>query len=222
MKDKIKYKIIGLVICIVFGALLVLASILNYEYERNIDINCLLAKEILNIFFNEYMLIGLVVGGILMVLLVIYTLGHTNKAEGKFCGSKVLIVIVLFVIITIVCYLLMPSKYCIEGDNINHFEQIYLLAKDCVHNETIEIQTDNFKVESEEYRDSNNSGGYTYTYEYYVNIDDKYIIPIPNYYAKEMGQLSQSEEIHTFTVYKNSYIITQVDGIQLQELYFKR
>jgi len=116
------------------------------------------------------------------------------------------------------------EHYTINGKKVSGIEAAIRILGDTINNETIEIKTNDIKTTG--YIWKYLSGGKHSTRlgspieQYYLNINDyDYLIPIFNRSDKVDNLLYQNSYyesgINTITVYKNSKIIKQINGIDL-------
>ncbi len=209
-----KEKIYGLLICIGLAAIFLIDFLLEFEYSNSMNIKYLLGKELLGIIFNKYMIAGAVAFAVLWFVITIKMMKMTIKTEGRFYIPKWLITVVLAFAIIVICNMI-PTKYSIEGNKINRFEKIYLLTKDCISKEIIEIPAENCKIESYSYKTNNRSGGFARINSYYLNIDNTYIIPVPEKCISKLENIIHLESFTSFKVYKNSKMLT-LENIEIE------
>ena len=204
-KEKLVGSIIGMGIAVLLGALFVVDSIWENEYARTLDVTYLLWQEWLGIVLNKYMIAGLIAFLVLGFFIIMKIMQPTQKAEGIFGAPKWLILAVLGVAIVVVCNLI-PEQYAIDGRKINRFEKIYLLTKDCMNGEIIELSADTCIVD----KYSGKSGSTSVTsITYYLNVDEMYVIPFPTQRLSAVKELISSESTTTLKVYKYSKMLAK-------------
>jgi hypothetical protein len=106
------------------------------------------------------------------------------------------------------------KKYTIDSKKIYGIEMTFRALGDIINNKTIEIKTNNWKI----IHDRRLTRRHT-IYDYYLEINEgEYIIPIGNankvralLYQNSYGEKSTN----TITVYKNSNIIKEINGVDL-------
>ena len=203
------------VICVV--VILLLSGIdvfLKYMYQKNLQIEYLLASRIFDLFFTNMSAIVYIIG------LIVYAV-ICMKFENKLKDNKWLhigMIVGLMGISIFIANIFQSELYTIDGNHENRFEVIGLLFWDCIEKETETIMVDDFKVEkmSVYFNGGRYSSGH-HQKTWYVNINDEYITQISASCVDVLESRSDILGKTEFTVYKNSKIIKEVDGIPLTE-----
>ena len=171
----------------------------------------------------------LLFGFLVISLLPIIILRKSNevKLTAKHRPIIVIIIIVIFAFCLNYIAMLPYGKYTIHSRKVYGIEMAFRTLGDMISNKTIEIKSENCKVRTikRSYTPRKTTGWYSTSgtrqtiYDYYLEIDEgKYIIPIGSatkvkalLYQNSYGQKS----INTITVYKNSKIIKEINGVDL-------
>ena len=158
----------------------------------------------------------LLMGFIAISVLPIIILRKSNevKLTSKYIPIIVLIILVIFAFNLNYSAIYPYREYTINGKKVYGMELTFRTLGDIISNETIEIKTNNCEI----IHDIRYSNHYT-IYDYYLKINEgEYIIPIGSA-SKVRGLLYQNSygenSINTITVYKNSKIIKEINGLDL-------
>ena len=158
----------------------------------------------------------LLMGFIAISVLPIIILRKSNevKLTSKYIPIIVLIILVIFAFNLNYSAIYPYREYTINGKKVYGMELTFRTLGDIINNETIEIKTNNCEI----IHDIRYRNHYT-IYDYYLKINEgEYIIPIGSA-SKVRGLLYQNSygenSINTITVYKNSKIIKEINGLNL-------
>lgn len=158
----------------------------------------------------------LLMGFIAISVLPIIILRKSNevKLTSKYIPIIVLIILVIFAFNLNYSAIYPYREYTINGKKVYGMELTFRTLGDIISNETIEIKTNNCEI----IHDIRYRNHYT-IYDYYLKINEgEYIIPIGSA-SKVRGLLYQNSygenSINTITVYKNSKIIKEINGLDL-------
>lgn len=158
----------------------------------------------------------LLMGFIAISVLPIIILRKSNevKLTSKYIPIIVLIILVIFAFNLNYSAIYPYREYTINGKKVYGMELTFRTLGDIISNETIEIKTNNCEI----IHDIRYGNHYT-IYDYYLKINEgEYIIPIGSA-SKVRGLLYQNSygenSINTITVYKNSKIIKEINGLDL-------
>lgn len=209
MKDKkiyvyiILHILMGFIIGILYNKTNNILFFLLYEIWRNIIIIGL-------IFLIISIPLGLLLNNIKKIKL-------TEKQQ------IIIVIIISFVLGLIpINYNLYNTRYKVEGEKLYGIDMNIRVVKDIIIGETVEIKSDDVKIE--EYYSEHYAGskyGSKLQNVYYLKINDgEYEIPITNKDKVESLLYKNSYEekrMNTIVVYKNSKLIKEINGIKLSD-----
>lgn len=165
---------------------------------------------------SDSIFMTLLMGFIVISILPIIILRKTDEVSftSKHMPIIVLIILIIFAFNLNYSAIRPYKKYTIDSKKIYGIEMTFRALGDIISNKTIEIKTNNWKIIHDiRSRRKHN------IYDYYLEINEgEYIIPIGNV-AKVRALLYQSSygenSINVITVYKNSKIIKEINGVDL-------
>lgn len=165
---------------------------------------------------SDSIFMTLLMGFIVISILPIIILRKTDEVSftSKHMPIIVLIILIIFAFNLNYSAIQPYKKYTIDSKKIYGIEMTFRALGDIISNKTIEIKTNNWKIIHDiRSRRKHN------IYDYYLEINEgEYIIPIGNV-AKVRALLYQSSygenSINVITVYKNSKIIKEINGVDL-------
>lgn len=182
------------------------------EYSENFCLESLLVYRFFDLFVNSTG--GLFyAGGLILYGYVYFKLEERIKYIKLF---RISLAIGIFILYVFVANLLQDEIYTIDGEKINRYEAVVQIGKDCISKETVTIVPEEFSIDTLDVRYSGPRVSSITVERWYINLDDKHITPIASSIVDEILILEEVIKETEFTVYKNSKVVSKVDGVELK------
>lgn len=210
-KNKLNLKKFLKMILIIFSIILIIIfqgrTIFNMTNNMLLFLLSIISRSIL-----PTLLMGFITISVLP--LIILRKSNEVKLTSKHIPIIVFIMLIIFAFNLNYIAIYPYREYTINGKKVYGMEMTFRTLGDIISNETIEIKTNNCEI----VHNIRSRNRYT-IYDYYIKINEgEYIIPIGSA-SKVRGLLYQNSygenSINTITVYKNSKIIKDINGIDL-------